>query len=135
MLVHRNLGFKPLACLLLPLAIGDVTCGFVMAATLPVTNCNDAGSGSLRAALAAAHNGDSVNLTALTCSTISLATGELSVPIDNLTLKGPGANALTIASNPSEGHQYSVFHHAGHGTLAFEALRITDSGHGYADSR
>jgi hypothetical protein len=110
--VRCNLHVKPLvACLLLPLGIGDLACSTAEAATLPVTNCNDAGGGSLRAALAAAHNGDSVDLSALTCGKISLATGELSVPIDNLTLKGPGANALTIASNPSLHHQYSVFDH------------------------
>jgi hypothetical protein len=40
------------------LAIGDVACRSVMAATLLVTNCNDAGNGSLRAALATAQSTD-----------------------------------------------------------------------------
>jgi hypothetical protein len=131
MLVHRNLGFKPLACLLLPLAIGDVTCGFVMAATLPVTNCNDAGSGSLRAALALAHNGDSVDLTALACGTISLATGALEVAVDDLTLQGPGAGKLTIEGSPVD-HSDRVIDHVGRGTLRIDALRITDSHWVYA---
>jgi hypothetical protein len=57
---RRNLRIKPLvACLLLPLA-GELACSSVLAATLQVTNCNDAGSGSLRAARAIAHSGDSV---------------------------------------------------------------------------
>src|SRR5262249_46061722 len=85
---------KPLvAGLLLPLVVGEFACpGVAAAATLPVTNCNDAGGGSLRAAMAAAHSGDTVDMTGLTCGKISLATGELNVPVDNLTLQGPGAN-------------------------------------------
>ena len=123
----NNLRTKPLAaCLLLPLATG-IACNSIAAATLPVTNCNDAGGGSLRAALAIAHSGDSVDLTALTCGTISLATGELQIPVDDLALKGPGANSLTIAGSQAPGHHYAVLHHTGHGTLRVDALRVTDS--------
>jgi hypothetical protein len=43
----------------------------------PVTHCNDAGAGSLRAAFASAADGDQVDLTGLTCGTISLTTGAL----------------------------------------------------------
>ena len=125
-LAHCNLGVKPLACLLLPLVIGDVACGSAMAATLPVTNCNDAGSGSLREALALAHSGDSVDLTALTCGTISLTTGHLYVPVDDLTLQGPGANVLTIAGSQVD-HSDTVLLHSGHGSLRIDTLRITDS--------
>jgi len=126
-IAHSNLRVKPLtACLMLPLAIVDLTCTPVAAAaSLTVTNCNDAGNGSLRAALASAHNGDSVNLTALTCGTISLATGELRIDVDNLTLQGPGASALTIAGRAAN-HHYSVLHHTGHGSVQIDALRITD---------
>jgi len=124
---QRNLRVKPLAaCLLLPLAIGNLACGSVLAATLQVTNCNDAGSGSLRAALAIAHSGDSVSLAALTCGTISLATGSLAVPVDDLALQGPGANALTIAGRQDASHASTVLSHSGSGTLRIEALRITN---------
>lgn len=127
-IVRGKLRVKPLvACVLLPLAIGDLAGTSAVAATLLVTNCNDAGNGSLRAALATAHNNDRVDLTALTCGTISLATGELSITVDNLTLQGPGADALTIAGSQVPAHGYTVLHHIGHGTLQLDSLRITDS--------
>jgi hypothetical protein len=97
---RNNFCVKPLvACLMLPLAIGDLACRPGLAATLHVTNCNDAGSGSLRAALGQARSGDSVDLTALSCGTISLAIGEPQVPVDDLTLHSLDASALTIAGS------------------------------------
>jgi hypothetical protein len=65
-------------------------------------------------------------LSALTCGTISLATGELSVQIDNLTLQGPGANLLTIAGSQDAKH-IGVFQHTGTGTLRIDALKIIDT--------
>ena len=131
---RSKLRIKPLvACLTLSLAVADIACPTIAtAATLQVTNCNDAGSGSLRAVLASARDGDSVDLSALTCGRISLATGELRIDVDNLALHGPGASALTIAGR-AEGHQYSVLHHTGHGTVRIDALRITDGHANFAD--
>lgn len=63
---------------------------------LPVSNCLDDGPGSLRAAVAAAADHDTVDLGALTCSSISLTTGAIVVGVDNLTLQGPGAALLAI---------------------------------------
>jgi len=127
-IVRGNLRIRPLvACVLLPLAIGDLASSSVLAATLQVTNCNDSGSGSLRAAVAIAHSGDSVSMTALTCGTISLATGALSVPVDDLAMQGPGANTLTIAGSQDPSHFSPVLYHTGHGTLRIDGLRITDS--------
>ena len=109
---------KPLVrCMLLPLAI-DLACTSAMASTRTVTNCNDAGSGSLRDTIAHAQSGDTVSLTALTCSKISLVTGHLSVSQKDLALLGPGAKALTINGG---------LNHYGSGTLRIEALRITDN--------
>jgi len=120
---------QPLAAaLLLPFAISAAASQ--SGSVLPVTNCNDAGSGSLREALAIAHSGDSVDLTALTCGTISLSTGELQVSVDDLTLQGPGANALTIAASQVAPHTYSVLHHTGRGSLHIDALRITSNAAG-----
>lgn len=69
----------------------------------PVTSCADDGApGTLRNVLAGAAEGDIVDLSALTCSTITLTQG----PIDtsalgdhqlyDVTLQGPGRDALTI---------------------------------------
>ncbi len=65
-------------------------------ATLAVSNCNDAGPGSLRDAIAGASAGDTIDLSALTCSTISLSTGEIEIPQASLEILGPGRDALTI---------------------------------------
>ena len=68
------------------LALALTFCGATNLAAAPrpdgsvvwtVENCNDAGPGSLRAAFASAADNDTVDLTALTCSTISLTTGAL----------------------------------------------------------
>jgi hypothetical protein len=70
---------------------------------LPVTSCLDDGSpGTLRSVVASAAENDTVDLSQLACSTITLASG----PIDssvlgdhhlyNLTIQGPGEDLLTI---------------------------------------
>ncbi|MBA8889566.1 hypothetical protein FHW12_003812 [Dokdonella fugitiva] len=72
-------------------------------ATLPVTSCLDDGrAGSLRSVLAGAAEGDVVDLSALTCSTITLTQGALDTSVlgdhhlYDVTLQGPGRDALTI---------------------------------------
>jgi len=61
-----------------------------------VTNLLDDGSpGSLRAVLAAAQSGDTINF-AVT-GTIRLTQGPLQVAVPSLTISGPGANQLTIS--------------------------------------
>src|SRR5947209_14417531 len=64
------------------------------AVTRTVTNLNDSGTGSLRAQLAAAANGDTINFSVT--GTIGLTSGELLID-KNLTISGPGANLLTIS--------------------------------------
>lgn len=67
-----------------------------------VTTCDDAGAGSLREALAGAADGDTIDLSALTCSTITLTSGELVSTADSLTLRGPGRDALAIDGNAQD---------------------------------
>jgi hypothetical protein len=69
---------------------------FDPAAAIVVSNCNDAGAGSLREAAALAMDGDSIDLTQLSCGTITLTTGAIALGGKNLTIQGPGAAALTI---------------------------------------
>lgn len=73
-----------------------------MLSTLSVVNTNDSGAGSLRAEIAAARNGDTIqfdsNLFASGPQTINLTSGELPIK-HNLTLSGPGAAELTISGD------------------------------------
>jgi hypothetical protein len=67
--------------------------------TLTVLNNLDSGAGSLRADVAAAHNGDTINFAAsLNGQTITLTSGELLIK-KNLTIAGPGAGELTVSGN------------------------------------
>ena len=72
-------------------------------AILPVTSClDDADPGTLRNVLAVAAEGDTVDLSALTCSTITLTQGAIDTSalglhqLYDVTLQGPGRDALTI---------------------------------------
>ena len=91
----------------LPLAAAIVAAlgaGPAVATVLPVTSCADDGStGTLRAAALIAHDGDTIDLTQLTCSTITLENGPIDSsllgpnPLYDLTIVGPGQEALTIS--------------------------------------
>jgi hypothetical protein len=68
------------------------------AATIHVTNTNDSGTGSLREALAAASNGDTIDFSVTTPATITLTSDELEVS-SNVTISGPGADQLSVSGN------------------------------------
>jgi hypothetical protein len=95
--------------------------------TIAVDNCNDSGTGSLRDALAAAGDGDTVDLTALTCSTITLTSGAVQSAAENVTIKGPGSNLLTIDGGYDAGYYNSAIYHFGTGTLSITGVTITDA--------
>ncbi len=104
------------------------TSPLAFASTVFVTNCNDAGVGSLRAAVTGAANGDTVDASGLTCSTITLTTGDIVVNQNDLTIQGPTTQRLTItAFNSGTFHQYQnrIFTHTGTGTLTLESLTMT----------
>ena len=110
-------------------------------ATVTVTNCNDAGSGSLRAAVAFAADGEAVDLSGLTpaapgCanSTITLRTGDIVVAQNNLTILGPGENKLLITGKYGTFPTATIepnrlFTHTGTGQLEIENLTMSK---GYA---
>lgn len=95
------------------------------AAVTAVTSCADDGSaGTLRYEVTNAVDGDTVDLSALTCSTISLATGEIEVPVDNLTIVGPGASALTIDAG---GSSRAFYHDTSYGgTLTLRNVTVAN---------
>lgn len=102
-----------------------------VAATLPVTNCNDSGAGSFRDAVTTAGNGDTVDLSALPCSTITLTTGAVATGVDNLTIVGPGQGALTIDANYND----RAIAHFGYGTLSISGVTVANGdyyNYGYA---
>ena len=93
--------------------------------TLTVMNNNDSGSGSLRATIAAAASGDTINFSSkLKGETITLTSGELTVGV-NLTIDGPGANQLAISGDDAS----RVFEIAAGLNVTISGLTIT---HGYA---
>ena len=88
-----------------------------------VTNCNDAGTGSLRTAVSGAAEGDFIDLTHLSCSVISLSTGSIHVLKNNLTIAGPGSGKLTIsvANNAVN----NVISHYGSGTFELDSVKVS----------
>lgn len=93
-------------------------------ATIPVGNCNDAGAGSLRAAVASAASGDTIDLRSLQCRRLLLTSGAIHVPQDDLAVLGP-TRAFTIDGNATD----MVFLHSGGGTLRLRALSIANGNH------
>jgi hypothetical protein len=90
---------------------------------IPVTSCaDDGGSGTLRHSVLVASSGDTVDLSALSCSTITLAAGAIGVDVDDLTILGPGASRLTIDA----AHASRVFRHGGGGTLQVANLTVAN---------
>jgi hypothetical protein len=94
-------------------------------ATISVNNCNDNGAGSLRAAVASAHSGDTVDLGKLRCATITLTSGAITTALDDLTITGPGKSNVVIDGNSSD----RVLNHDGSGTLSVSHVTLT---HGHA---
>lgn len=82
-------------------------------ATWTVANCNDAGAGSLRDAAAHAIDGDTIDLSNLTCSTISVTSG--TITLAGVRLLGPGADALTIDGLGNQNRR--IFDHVAHSTV------------------
>jgi len=102
----------------------DSVSGVAAAATgmsIPVGNCNDSGPGSLRAAVANALSGDTIDMRALRCTTITLTTGPIEVAQHDLTVSGPG-RGLTVSGN----HATRVFRHPASGLLRITGLSIAN---------
>ncbi|HET7064970.1 MAG TPA: choice-of-anchor Q domain-containing protein [Rudaea sp.] len=95
-----------------------------------VQNCNDSGPGSLRAAYANAVDNETIDLTQLVCSRITLGSALVDpIAAANVALLGPGKDLLAIDGDAL----YQVLVHRGNGGLHVDHLTITN-GH-YAGSR
>ena len=97
------------------------------ASTVPVTNCDDSGAGSLRDAITNAVSGDIIDLSALTCSAITLDTGLIST-VDELTLTGPGASQLAIDGNNAS----RILEQQGYGMLTIDGLTLRNGSYVYS---
>jgi hypothetical protein len=93
------------------------------AATITVTSTNDSGPGSLRAALAAAANGDTIDATGVS-SRILLSSGELLVN-RSVAILGPGPARLAVDGNATS----RVFHISNAVMVSISGLTVT---HGMA---
>ena len=90
------------------------------AATITVTNTTDSGPGSLRQALADAHNEDVINFdSSLNGQTITLTSGELVVN-KIVSIYNPDPNNLAIDAN----HASRVFHVTGGASAGISGLSI-----------
>ena len=99
-------------------------------ATQVVSNCLDQGTGSLRDAVKNAASGELIDAHALSCSTITLTSGEIHINQNDLTINGPGKDKLTITGKYGSGstahtEPYRIFTHYGSGTLLLENLKAT----------
>jgi len=88
--------------------------------SIPVTNCDDSGPGSLRDAVLSAASGQTIDLTNTGCSLITLTTGAIGIGQAALTLQGPTSDFLEISGN----NNYQVLFHSGAGTLVIDHLAL-----------
>ncbi len=86
-----------------------------------VMNNNDAGAGSLRALIAAAGSGDTIDFHPSVTGTIALTTGTLNIA-QPLTIMGPGSAVLTISGSNTSG----VFEVSSSGALTISDLTLSD---------
>lgn len=114
---------RPLAaCLAAALGIANAAPadGPRPADTIVVTNCNDSGAGSLRAAVQGNVSGDPIDLTQLACSQITLVSGAIHTS-HSQTLNGPGSGLLAIDGN---GNDRVLVEEAGTATLAIRGMTL-----------
>src|SRR6266478_2077237 len=90
------------------------------AATITVTNTADSGNGTLRAALASAAAGDTINFSMPTPANFTLTSGELLIPA-SVSILGPGANNVAIDGNNTN----RVFHIGSNTVVNISGLTIT----------
>jgi hypothetical protein len=87
-----------------------------------VTSCaDDGGSDTLRFAVLTADPGDTISLSGLNCSKITLQS-PITILLDDLTIEGPGPDKLTIDGSATD----RVFLHTGKGTFGLTDITIAN---------
>lgn len=92
-----------------------------LSSTITVTNTEDSGPGSLRAAIAQAAPGDTINFNVT--GVINLTSAALTINKD-LTISGPGANTLSVERN-SSAPDFKIFTVESGATVAIHGLSIS----------
>jgi hypothetical protein len=93
----------------------------IQAPRVIVQNCDDSGAGSLRDSIQNAGEGDTIDLTQLACSTITLSSGAITIFQNELTLDGPGPGLLTIDGDAAQ----QIIKDFGYTTLTIRGLTLT----------
>jgi hypothetical protein len=116
------------ACLATALGLGALTSPAI-AANIVVKACSDSDIYhpplilfGLRSSVASANDGDTIDMTGLTGCTITLTDGEIPITVNNLSLKGPPGQALTINAN----YASRIFDHTGTGTVTLSYLSLNN---------
>lgn len=117
----RFVGHRLGAGVFVAIVVALVAAGSAQASTITVTNGNDSGPGSLRAAVAAANPGDTITIPALT---VSLTSGQIAIN-QSLTITGAGARRTTITGT----NQSRVFTVTA-GTVSISGVTVT-GGNGF----
>ncbi|MEO8957960.1 MAG: choice-of-anchor Q domain-containing protein [Rudaea sp.] len=94
-------------------------------ATVAVSSCVDdpnsaTTAGTLRYAVINASDGETIDLSSLSCSTVTLTQGALPVSVDSLTVTGPSVGTFVIDGSGRD----RVFDHSGNGTLELDFLNL-----------
>jgi hypothetical protein len=96
--------------------------------TWTVTSCDEGSSGdavartgSLRFVTSKAASGDTIDMSKLACSPITLTTGAIQIPQNDLRIDGPGIKKLVISGKYE---QDRIFRHTGTGTLRVSDLSM-----------
>jgi len=90
--------------------------------TILIDNCDDDGPGSLRqVANEVAQSGDTIDFSQLTCSTITLTSGEIIFTQDDITLVGPDDGSVII-----DGDGVASLRHTGSGTFELDNIVMID---------
>lgn len=98
-----------------------------MAATIPVSNCLDSGTGSLRTAIAGASSGDTIDMSGLSCNLIPLQS-TLKIYQHDLTIRGRQSSTSSLSPRPTLSGQNNVrvIEHHSSGDLRLESVGVAD---------
>src|SRR5436190_4811495 len=112
------------------IAVGFFICVFSIranAGSVTVTTTADDGAGSLRAAIASANEGGTIQFDpSLKGQTIVLTSNELLID-KSLTISGPGADALSVQRSTDSGTpEFRIFEIASLATVTIEGLTISN---------